>query len=88
MGVFVITLALGGILGRQGTESAAIGLCITLSSTTVAISSLTKVDSETSYGRALIALLLSQDIFLGVIVAILPLYADASRVGRVISIEK
>jgi len=74
--LFVITvtsfLAAGHFLQTKGSDAFVVGSSVFLSSTAVVLKCLTQEEFETTYGRPILGILVMQDVFLGVLLAVLP----------------
>jgi Kef-type K+ transport system membrane component KefB len=68
----VSSLLLGSYLGSDPRQSIMVGACLSLSSTMIAISLLKDRETESSYGRPMLGILVMQDILLGFILALMP----------------
>jgi hypothetical protein len=72
--VFTVTsfLAAGHFLKTKGSDVFVVGSSVFLSSTAVVLKCLTQEEFETTYGRPILGILVMQDVFLGVLLAVLP----------------
>eukprot|EP00056_Hartaetosiga_gracilis_P007879 m.113342 g.113342 ORF g.113342 m.113342 type:complete len:793 (-) comp12798_c1_seq10:13-2391(-) len=80
--VFVVSVF--GIAGKWLNiplpEALYVGIIVSLSSTTVVANNLTAHEHETSYGRGILGILLMQDVYLGLIIALAPMFAAFDEV--------
>ncbi|EGD78724.1 hypothetical protein PTSG_11772 [Salpingoeca rosetta] len=72
---------IGSYLERPLSETLFVAIVVSLSSTTVAANNLTPTDHEQPYGRGLLGVLLMQDVYLGVIIAVLPLLVSFDEIN-------
>lgn len=70
----------GLLLHRPVAESIFVSVCIALSSTTVVMNSLPPAEQELMHGKALLAVLLMQDVYLGGIVAVISLVGELGEI--------
>eukprot|EP01060_Flectonema_neradi_P005853 TRINITY_DN13920_c0_g1_i1.p1 TRINITY_DN13920_c0_g1~~TRINITY_DN13920_c0_g1_i1.p1 ORF type:complete len:647 (+),score=98.17 TRINITY_DN13920_c0_g1_i1:68-2008(+) len=73
----VIGLSWGAMMilysGQYGPGGVVLGFCFTLSSTAVALNSLSDDDIQSSHGEVLLGVLVVQDVCLGLMIAVIPL---------------
>ena len=74
-------VSVGLFLQRDFGESLYVSTCIALSSTALVVNSLSPKEADSSYGRALMGILLMQDVYLGVVIGVTSLIASQGEIS-------
>eukprot|EP01062_Namystynia_karyoxenos_P030843 TRINITY_DN22947_c0_g1_i1.p1 TRINITY_DN22947_c0_g1~~TRINITY_DN22947_c0_g1_i1.p1 ORF type:complete len:896 (+),score=265.77 TRINITY_DN22947_c0_g1_i1:67-2688(+) len=79
--------SLKSVFSAPVSEGLLIGFCMSLSSTAVVLKLLTEDEGGTPYGRLLLAVLVVQDVFLGLMVAFIPLLDTLGPAGAPVALR-